>query len=235
MESIEETNGAFTSGDELAEPITQTIDLGNGSGDVTIILRYFPEPDEQKTELHGLIVSSEAMARASPVWKQMFAGQWAETKAGRRLVLDHREDDYKAVVTIMNIIHLRFNDVPQTVTPGELKAIATFTDQRMATALVVPWIERWLKHLSWSVEIVGYETEWLWVAWEFGLADVFDRVACRLAYGAPVPVAKSIPQPSMAGTLSHSGEPVYSPEEHEVQDILYDVDFNMLPPGVEGK
>ncbi|KAK6206215.1 nuclear pore protein [Colletotrichum tabaci] len=232
MEPIEGTEEAFTSNDNdiLTEWITRTIDLADGSGDVKIILRYGPR---KKNKLQELLVSSDAMARASPVWRKMFTGGWAETKADRLLVLDHTEDSYKAVVTIMNIIHLRFSDVPPTVTLAGLKAIATFTDQRMATALVVPWIERWLSHLSGSVDTVGCETEWLWIAWEFGLAAVFDRISRRLAYGAPVPVAEPSPPPSTFGNFGRTGARAFSPAAEEHGDVFNDVNFDNLPPEVE--
>ncbi|WQF90573.1 hypothetical protein CDEST_15587 [Colletotrichum destructivum] len=232
MEPIEGTEEAFTSNDNdnLTEWITRTIDLADGCGDVKIILRYGPR---KKNKLQELLVSSDAMARASPVWRKMFTGGWAETKADRPLVLDHTEDSYKAVVTIMNIIHLRFSDVPPTVTLAGLKAIATFTDQRMATALVVPWIERWLSHLSGSVDTVGCETEWLWIAWEFGLAAVFDRISRRLAYGAPVPVAEPSPPPSTFGNFGRTGARAFSPAAEEHGDVFNDVNFDNLPPEVE--
>ncbi|KZL80262.1 nuclear pore protein, partial [Colletotrichum incanum] len=222
---------ASTSCGELVHRIVHTTDLENGSGDVTIVVKYH----KKRKRLHGLLVSSQAMARASCVWKQMFTGAWAETQEDRPLVLDYTDDDSMAVVTIMKIIHLRFNDVPLTVTLSELQAIASFTDKFMVTGLVLPWIEGWLGPLSALVDKVGCEAEWLRISWEFGLIDVFDRIGRRIAFGAPVPVVEVPPPPSKSDPWGISRVPVSSSpsEEHGDQDIFYAVNFDDLPPGVE--
>ncbi|KDN68929.1 hypothetical protein CSUB01_11627 [Colletotrichum sublineola] len=94
---------AATNCDELVNRIEQKIDMENGSSDVTIVVKY----NKKLRTLYGLLVSSQAMSRASRVWKQMFTGAWAETRGDSPLVLDYTEDHARAVVIIMNIIYLR--------------------------------------------------------------------------------------------------------------------------------
>ncbi|GKT96921.1 nuclear pore protein [Colletotrichum tofieldiae] len=115
---------------ELAERIERRIDLESDGGDAMIVVE---DSSEDEPELHGLLVSSDMMARASEVWKRMFRGEWAETQAGQPLVLGYREDGYVVVLIVMNIIHLRFVDVPTAISLDELRDIAMFTDKWMVT------------------------------------------------------------------------------------------------------
>ncbi|WYZ46844.1 hypothetical protein EsH8_IX_001069 [Colletotrichum jinshuiense] len=215
---------------ELAESIERRIDFDNGCGDVMVIVEDY---SKDKPDLHGLLVSSNMMSRASDVWKRMFAGEWSETRTDRPVILDYREDGYVAVTIIMNIIHLRFGDVPTVVSLAELKEIAMFTDKWMVTALIVPWVQGWLEYLSGSVDNVGCEVEWLWIAWEFGLTDVFNRVGCRLAFGGAIPAAEpsQLIRFSFGVSDAQIGFPTSNVSEEE--GTFYLDNSDTLPPEVE--
>jgi hypothetical protein len=106
-------------------------------------------------------------------------GQFSEAQAGRSEPIPLPEDDLESLSTILYIARLRFDKVPSQLEFHQLLSIAVLTDKYQATHIVRPWLPAWIKHLEHLVGQDGYE-EWLWIAWEFGLADFFERVANRL-------------------------------------------------------
>ncbi|KAL0929565.1 nuclear pore protein [Colletotrichum truncatum] len=185
--SPKKTQSGIFAPSELLGRIERTITIGNGSNNITIVTEC---RQNDKSVLHALLVSSDAMARASQVWRRMFEGEWVEACKDERPVLDYREDSHTAVMTLMNIIHIQFGQVPSTLTLSELRKIAIFSDKWFLTAVLEPWVQRWVEQLSILIDAEGHEPDWLWIAWEFGITAVFNRVGARLAFGAPIPEAK---------------------------------------------
>jgi hypothetical protein len=128
-----------------------------------------------------LVVSSKTMSLISDPFKAMLSldGAFSEAQPGNNEPIPLPEDDLNALTILLWIAHLHFNKVPARVDFEELVAVAVLTDKYQATQMVSPWLSGWVENLKDTVCKDGYE-EWLWIAWEFGLADVFGRVASKL-------------------------------------------------------
>jgi hypothetical protein len=128
-----------------------------------------------------LVVSSKAMSLISDPWNAMLGpeGAFSEAKSGRSEPIPLPDDDLGALSIILNIAHLRFDKVPAHLEFNQLLRLAVLTDKYQATQIVRPWISTWIKGLEHLANKDGHE-EWLWIAWEFGLSNSFERVAKRL-------------------------------------------------------
>ncbi|KAH0421642.1 hypothetical protein CcaCcLH18_13321 [Colletotrichum camelliae] len=175
-------------------------------GDITILVR-----NEKSSERDALSVSSDAMRRASTVWDASLSGPFAEGQ-GKATTLDYTEDATKAVLVVMDIIHLRFDRVPSTMSLRELKDLAVFTDKFDLTRIVVPWLPLWLDLHTMKIDEKGSENDWLWIAWEYGLLSVFNHVGKNLAFGS-----SDVAQSRTRGVFEHDNM----------------TDDAMLPPGTE--
>ncbi|KAK3934245.1 hypothetical protein QBC46DRAFT_216531, partial [Diplogelasinospora grovesii] len=152
-------------------------DFDNGRGDINLIIKY---NHFEESEFQSFLASSAAMIRACKPWECMLAGPFGEGQSGHLKILDFTEDNYMALEILMNIIHLRFGDVPQTLGLGTLAELAILTDKYMLTALIAPWLKGWLGPLYPTIKESGNEYYWLWISWEFGLTDIFDDVSHKL-------------------------------------------------------
>ncbi|KAL0929571.1 nuclear pore protein-like protein [Colletotrichum truncatum] len=230
--SPKKTQSGIFAPSELLGRIERTITIGNGSNNVTIVTEC---RQNGKSVLHALLVSSDAMARASQVWRRMFEGEWVEACKDERPVLDYREDSHTAVMTLMNIIHIQFGQVPSTLTLSELREIAIFSDKWFLTAVFEPWVQGWVEQLSLLIDIEGREPDWLWIAWEFGITAVFNRVGERLAFGAPIPETKpaSSAFTSPGGAFGVSRPQVSYLNELSKVSTVSSFSSMALPPGVE--
>jgi hypothetical protein len=128
-----------------------------------------------------LVVSSKTMSLISDPWNAMLGpeGSFCEALHGQSMLIPLPEDDLEALSIILHIAHLQFDKVPSRLEFNQLLSVAILTDKYQATQIVRPWLLTWVKHLEHLVDKEGYE-EWLWIAWEFGISDVFERVASRL-------------------------------------------------------
>lgn len=125
-------------------------------------------------------VSSKSMRLASPVWSKMLDPD-SNFKEGSCLPDGQisLEDDYKALLVILNIAHLRFQKLPRVMDFETLLQLAVISDKYDCIALVLPWLQKWVDPLMPDVEKPGNE-EWLFIAWVFGYDDIFERLAGKL-------------------------------------------------------
>ena len=128
-----------------------------------------------------LVVSSKTMSLISDPFKAMLDpdGAFSEAQPGNNEPILLPEDDLNALKLLLWIAHLHFNKVPARLEFEELVAVAVLTDKYQATRMISPWLSGWVANLKDTVYKDGYE-EWLWIAWEFGLADIFKKVANKL-------------------------------------------------------
>ncbi|KAI0021728.1 hypothetical protein F4780DRAFT_263363 [Xylariomycetidae sp. FL0641] len=138
-------------------------------------------------------VCSKTMSRASPVWKRLLYGGFAESikPHNQDWVVYLPEDDPKALATLLNIIHSRFEHVPRVTDAFSLDylyQLTVFTDKYDLAAVLRPWASTWMKNMrkgysEWRntppSEIPFFDIERrTWVAWEMGDRRLF---ACMLA------------------------------------------------------
>ena len=156
--------------------VAQEIDFAGGRGDFKLIVKY----GHSEPTFHSFVVSSSAMILACKPWERMLSGPFGEGRPEHPRILDFTEDNYGALEILMNVIHLRFNEVPRTLELTSLADLAILTDRYDLTALVAPWIAGWVQHLYASINEEGTEVEWLWISWEYGALDIFNRVLHKL-------------------------------------------------------
>ncbi|TRX89038.1 hypothetical protein FHL15_010057 [Xylaria flabelliformis] len=156
------------------------------------------EPDHEHQLPAVYIVCSKALSRASPVWKTLLYGGFAESKpssasSASDWVVELPDDDPKAMATILNIIHSRFDLLPRItdlVNLDDLYQLTVLTDKYDLTPLLRPWASIWInsateKYNSWGCSSTSPVTSdlerLLWIAWELGDPDLFSKTSTTLA------------------------------------------------------
>lgn len=141
------------------------------------------------------LVDSRALSRSSSVWRAMLNGAFAESSrpdptSNENWTVELPDDDPTPMLIILNIIHNRFDRVPRGADAMSVEAmydLAVLTDKYDLTHLLLPWVEQWTAFLRESAEsLVANHDEptqlgstlekLLWIAWELGDADLFERV-----------------------------------------------------------
>ena len=95
------------------------------------------------------------------------------------------DDNLTAMNTLIHIMHCRFDKTPaihNTIRLYELYQIAVLTDKYDCTALVRPWRRTWLtlaETEALKANTLGLERI-SWIAWEYGDATLFEKVAQKL-------------------------------------------------------
>lgn len=140
-----------------------------------------------------LVVSSKTMSLISDPWKAMLGpdGAFSEAQPEKDKVIPLPEDNLEALTILLHIAHLKFNKVPRHIEFEELVNLAVLTDKYQATQIVSPWLKDWLEPLNKTVGKDGYE-DWLWIAWEYGLDEIFQLVANQLVLESSVDDSGSI-------------------------------------------
>ncbi|CZR64670.1 uncharacterized protein PAC_14568 [Phialocephala subalpina] len=128
-------------------------------------------------------VASEALCLASPVWKKFLFPPWKAEEELRHSVkqIDCTEDDSTALLILLNIVHSRFEKVPEHVQYRTLLSIATLCDQYDCVKLVRPWLvdNLWLRGEKHESVKIG-QHKWLFIAWVFGRTATFQKLAMDL-------------------------------------------------------
>lgn len=103
------------------------------------------------------------------------------------------DDNPKAMATILNIIHARFESLPRAtdlIDIEDLYQLAVLTDKYDLTAVLRPWADDWIrsaqsKHRRWKREhggpVISDSGRLLWVAWEMGDGVLFTGISKDLA------------------------------------------------------
>ena len=138
------------------------------------------------TRLQRFRVSSTAVGMVCRPWEAMMKWPFAQEGHGSNKEpreIEMLDDDPSALEIILNIAHLRFEAVPQSLGFEQLLSLATLTDKYQATRVLRPWISLWMMDISRFVGKPGYE-ECAWIAWEFGLEVDFERIVTHLILNA---------------------------------------------------
>ncbi|KAK4184391.1 hypothetical protein QBC35DRAFT_391772, partial [Podospora australis] len=145
-------------------------------GDLTLWARS-PDWVENGRDLECLfLVDSRALRRASPVWKSMLYGGWAEGKPtdGSQWVVSLPEDDPRALKVLLQAAHSKVDDVDED-DPDVLFTTIILVDKYDAMTLIGSWV------YSYKKEILNDGLTWhqrAFVAWHLGDAVWFAE-ACH--------------------------------------------------------
>ncbi|KAH7355426.1 hypothetical protein BKA65DRAFT_535649 [Rhexocercosporidium sp. MPI-PUGE-AT-0058] len=93
--------------------------------------------------------------------------------------LDFTGDNSEALLILLRIAHRDFEKVPPNLSYTELLNLAVLCDQYDCVKMTKPWIEDWLKGEATLSLWPGHEN-WLFIAWVFGRATVFEDLAIHL-------------------------------------------------------
>ncbi|KAL1643529.1 hypothetical protein SLS58_004889, partial [Diplodia intermedia] len=95
------------------------------------------------------VVCAKAMCLACDAWKCMLSPDGffkeAQPAADGMREVELPEDDGNALAILLNIAHLRFDEVPETLTFSELLALSVLTDKYGAAKLVKPRVKTWIE------------------------------------------------------------------------------------------
>ncbi|KAI0144673.1 hypothetical protein GGR57DRAFT_481649 [Xylariaceae sp. FL1272] len=154
------------------------------------------EPDEyglehRHTGTITYMVDSRALARASPVWKKLLYGGYAESKPANALtasdwVVELPEDHPIAIETLLNIIHGNFGLSP-TIDEDVLFEVTVLTNKYFLTRSLRPWACTWMDFIGKTFKKQCHNPDpdfqfdnLLWIAWELGAPKLFREVASLL-------------------------------------------------------
>ncbi len=176
------------SSDTIMEETSEATTYVAPTGDLRLLVTHpkkgeadgTPSKDVTKT----LVVSSTVMCLASPVWKAMFDPQghfkeatWSTSAANREVAFP--DDDPGALLVLLNISHLNFDQLPTTMEFDTLLNIAVLCDKYDMVKVIRPWIPKWAEPLRSHALERGHE-EYAFIAWTFGDQVAFDVVIRRM-------------------------------------------------------
>lgn len=157
-------------------------------------------------EKHGsLIVSSKALSLASPVFRRMLFGGFAESKPayGEWNVALH-DDDVHCLSIVLDIIHLNFDRVPEHLeaccgpvtsdqdtgdlsgrrdAPAHIYGIVRIVDKYDMVHIIRPWAQTWLNDVN---KMPGWCAEIIWAAWVLGDESLLREQLVRVLSSAYV-------------------------------------------------
>ncbi|KAH8883234.1 hypothetical protein GQ53DRAFT_699818 [Thozetella sp. PMI_491] len=168
-------------------------------------------PDQSR-----FLVCSKSLSRASAAWKTMFYGPFAEAKptgeaAAKDWVVQLPEDDPTALTIILDIIHGRFDDIPQTLEVDALLNLTILTDKYDLAHLLRPWAKGWLDFIR-THEGSSSNESLLWIAWELGDVTMFRDAVWHILKSSRI---------NRQGALINS-------DGEELQEVSYLASFDIL-------
>lgn len=145
-------------------------------GDTRFLITY------EGASIEGL-VCSRSVSRASPVLKKFIFPPWgpqdgsSQNDFQQQKTIDCQEDDGEALLILLNIMHLKFQDVPATPSVEVLYQVASLCEQYQCVSIVAPWVEGWLLE---SCQLEKNYAARLSIAWVFGNEKFFKMAAKKL-------------------------------------------------------
>ncbi|KAK8188441.1 hypothetical protein IWZ00DRAFT_513404 [Phyllosticta capitalensis] len=151
-------------------------------GDIRLLVKERKTNGAYTTRV--FLVSSKSMSNACKAWNAMLNGGFKESQFDHSASDNEHEicfhdDNSISLSILLNIAHLRFKKVPESLDFDRLVNLTILTDKYGATHLLKPWAKEWVSKHESRLTQPGYE-EWLWVAWELGQISLFKRLVAHL-------------------------------------------------------
>jgi len=130
-------------------------------------------------------VNSNILCIASPVFRAMLganskfkerAALSARTPTSEPLELSLPDDDPKALVVILRVIHLQYDWVPPSLDENQLYKIAVICDKYDMRQSLEVWLAKWISPLVDPPAKPISGDKWLFIAYAFGRQDLFSRL-----------------------------------------------------------
>lgn len=141
------------------------------SGDLTLLVGKDP--------VHPFLVSRTVLTLASPVFRAMLTGNFSEAT---KKEIELEDDDARALLLVLQIAHLRFEEVARELMLTTLINVATTCDKYDMVAVCRPLIPGWVKKFTErdAGRLVFPSGAILWVYWAFGYESEFVVLADKL-------------------------------------------------------
>ncbi|KAF2671673.1 hypothetical protein BT63DRAFT_476549 [Microthyrium microscopicum] len=158
----------------------QQLALYQGANPFTVTIG---KKDEGQIEL---MVSSEALALASPVWKAMVQGGYKEAVTGQ---VYFPEDDLDSMLLLLSISQLSLQNIPEAMDFDQLRRLAEVCYKYDCARVVIPWVRNWMKpfHIP---KLHSLNARWhlMDVAWVFGdiktVNDIYQYLLLHAIHGS---------------------------------------------------
>jgi hypothetical protein len=166
----------------MAKPENDTVTF-DAQGDILLHVGIDKKP---------LLVSSKALSLASPVFKAMFDGRFAE---GQNLspdsprVLQLLDDAPTPMMTLCSIAHMNTVDLKFAPNPVALADLAVLCDKYNCAEAVRGWCQLWVLQLTSQIGVPGYG-KLILVTYMFDMPEEFHKVTqkwlCDYSCGSTV-------------------------------------------------
>ena len=127
----------------------------------------------------NFLVSSAALRMASVKWRALLNSMDSQD-AQSPAEVEFSDDDLCTVEIILQIAHLRFDNLPTSLDFTDLLNLAITCHKYEVVGLVGPFLRSWAWPWSPVFRESGYE-QWLFIAWVFGYQDTFETLTDHLA------------------------------------------------------
>ncbi|KAF5010214.1 hypothetical protein FDECE_3626 [Fusarium decemcellulare] len=149
----------------------------------------------------GMLVSKKHLALASPYFRKMFSGPFAEANVGDGGHRQVRASDWdpEAFILLLNIIHGHHREVPKQIDLRMLAKLSIIVDYYECHESMDVYADIWLKHLQDELPRTygGDCMLWLLISWVFSREDIFESmVALALRSSKQLIEAKDLPIPA---------------------------------------
>ena len=178
------------SSSESSEDPTPTTIYLDSLGDLRLLVK---DADDEWTTL---IVSSSAMCLASPVWRAML-NPTSHFREAERQQIEFPDDDLDALLIVLRVAHLKFRELPDSLSFKGLVKLAVVCDKYDTMGVVRRWLPQWLAPWYKKSCSPGYE-EWLSIVWTTGDNATFRTTTKHLIESCDM---------DTAGRLCHRGKP----------------------------
>ncbi|KAI8710574.1 hypothetical protein NCS52_01557700 [Fusarium sp. LHS14.1] len=149
---------------------------------------------------YQMLVSSSHLAQASPVFRKMLKGSFAEAVANSQglYCITAIGWDPEALVLVLDIMHGHNRSVPQKITLEMMAKVATIVDYYDCLEIVEIFAGIWVDALAESQpSTYGKDTIlWLLVSWVFQRQDIFEKMTgLALRYSERLITVEGVPIP----------------------------------------
>ncbi|CCC07146.1 hypothetical protein SMACR_01169 [Sordaria macrospora] len=144
--------------------------------DGDLLLEVGGDEESESSQPQRFRVSSSALSRHSPVWKNMLFGPWRESKQvnaeSEQWIVELPGDPLKPMQIVLGIIHNRFSHVPPFLSLDELYKLLILTNKYDMTDVLKLWRAQWTSVAHGDLSSAD-TLKSLFIAWELGDANLF--------------------------------------------------------------
>ncbi|KAH7123002.1 hypothetical protein EDB81DRAFT_665774 [Dactylonectria macrodidyma] len=145
-------------------------------------------------------VCSRTLARVSPVFERMLFGNFAESRPNtlnskNEWIVKLPADKAGPLALFMYISHGHLHRIPKKLSIDKLYDLTTLTNYYDSTRILGPWVHSWMDFVEDDVRNSKASlSKALWVSWEFGHRELFERVAHKMLMESDGPIGANDPK-----------------------------------------